>query len=242
MREKIYQIIEPGPGGNKYANAYDIGMIIVIFCSFIPLMFTKETPVLVALDIATATIFAADYILRWMTADLKFGKKGIFSFLRYPFSPMAIIDLLSILPIILLISPAFKLMRFTRLILAFRTLRLMRIIRYSRNLRIIMNVFHKQRQAFLMILILTVGYIFVTATIMFQIEPEMFVNFFDAIYWAVILLTTVGYGDILSATTLGKLITILSALMGIALVALPAGLIVAGYLNEVQNDEEDDEN
>lgn len=246
MRKRIYEIIEPGFKGGKYADKYadwyDIGMIVVILCSFVPLLFKAETPLLRVLDIGTAAIFAVDYILRWITADLKFGKPGVASFLRYPFSPMAIIDLLSILPIVLMVvSPAFKLFRFTRLILALRTLRLLRLYRYSRNLRIIANVFRKQKQAFLMILVLTMGYIFVTSVILFQVEPEIFNNFFDAIYWAVILLTTVGYGDVLATTLLGKLITILSALLGIALVALPAGLIVAGYQREVQADREDPE-
>lgn len=240
MRKRIYEIIEPGFEGDKYTDGYDIGMIIVILCSFVPLLFKTETPLLRVLDIGTAAIFAVDYILRWITADLKFGKPGAVSFLKYPFSPMAIIDLLSILPILLLVvSPAFKLFRLTRLFLALRTLRLLRIYRYSKNLQIITNVFRKQKQAFILILILTVGYIFVSAVILFQVEPEIFNNFFDAIYWAVILLTTVGYGDVLATTLLGKLITILSALLGIALVALPAGLIVAGYQREVQEEKED---
>ncbi|MBQ6400816.1 MAG: ion transporter [Firmicutes bacterium] len=234
MREKIYNIIEPKAREYDNANGYDTFMMIVILCSFVPLMFKEETPVLAWLEISTASIFALDYVLRWMTADFKLGKRGIQSFLRYPFTPMAIIDLLSILPIVLAISPAFKLFRFTRLILIIRFFRLFRLVRYSKNLRIIMNVFQKQKYAFLMILILTLGYIFVTAAILFQIEPDTFDNFFDAIYWSVMLLTTVGYGDITATTMMGKLITVLSALVGIAVVALPAGLIVAGYLNEVQ--------
>ena len=238
MREKIYHIIESDSDDIMHSSWYNIGMIVVILCSFVPLMFKEENRVLTVMDLGTAIIFAVDYVLRLITADLKFGKKGIGSFIRYPFTPLAIIDLLSIMPIIMTISPAFRLFRFTRLILALRVLRFFRLFRYSKNLRIIISVFQKQKHAFLMVLLLMMGYVFVSAAILFQIEPDNFDNFFDAVYWAVILLTTVGYGDVLATTAMGKLITILSALMGIAVVALPAGLIITGYMNEVENEKD----
>ena len=84
------------------------------------------------------------------------------------------------------------------------------------------------------------GYIFVTALVMFNIEPDTFNSFFDAIYWATISLTTVGYGDVYATTSIGKFITMVSAILGIAIVALPAGIIIAGYqdeLNEMKSNE-----
>ena len=241
MKETIYRMIEPGEEGNTLADWYDYFMIIVITLSLIPLLFKTQTGILNALDVGTAIIFAADYALRWMTADLKLGMGKLRSFIRYPFTLMAIIDLISLMPVLSLINPAFKLFRFTRLIRALRVLRVLRAFRYSRNIRIIINVFRRRKEAFLMVLILTVGYIFITAAILFQIEPRTFDNFFDAIYWAVILLTTVGYGDVVAVTVLGKVITIVSALMGIAVVALPAGLIVAGYLEELEHEKKNEE-
>lgn len=233
MREKIYNIIEPGSRVNRYADYYDIFMIFVILCSFIPLLVKEETPVIRVIDLAAAAIFIIDYLLRWGTADFKYGKKTPGAFARYPFSLMAIVDLLSILPALALLHPAFKLCRFVRLIRALRALRLLRIFRYSRNIRIIVNVFREQKSAFLMVLILTAGYVFISAAIMFQVEPDTFDNFFDAIYWACILLTTVGYGDVVAVSTVGKVITIISSVMGIAVIALPAGIITAGYMEEL---------
>ena len=236
MRDKIYKIIEPGSYSNRLANIYDLSMIVVILLSFVPLMVKEETSTIEAIDILAATAFIIDYILRWMTADYKLKKKGIKAFLLYPLTPMAIIDLLSILPVIALIHPAFRLWRFVRLIKALRILRVIRIFRYSRNVHIIINVFRKQKQAFLMVLIMTLGYIFISAAVMFQVEPDTFDDFLDAIYWAVIMLTTIGYGDVVATTVMGKVITIISALMGVAVIALPAGLITAGYLTEVQSE------
>lgn len=79
------------------------------------------------------------------------------------------------------------------------------------------------------------GYIIITALIMFNFEPETIETFFDAAYWATISLTTVGYGDIYATTTLGKIITMISSVFGVAIVALPAGIITAGYMDEIKN-------
>ena len=72
-----------------------------------------------------------------------------------------------------------------------------------------------------------------SSLVIFNVEPDSFHTFFDAIYWATISLTTVGYGDIYPITTLGRMITMVSSFMGIAIVALPAGIITAGYMKEI---------
>ena len=84
--------------------------------------------------------------------------------------------------------------------------------------------------------VLAVGYIFISALVIFNVEPETFNNFFDAIYWATVSLTTVGYGDIYAVSMAGKFITMISSVFGIAIVALPAGIITAGYMEELNKD------
>ena len=83
---------------------------------------------------------------------------------------------------------------------------------------------------------LAIGYIFVSALIIFNVESDSFATFFDAIYWATISLTTVGYGDIYPVTTAGRMITMLSSIFGIAIVALPAGIITAGYMDALSDE------
>ena len=234
MREKIYNMIEPKAGSGDRIKPYDVFMVIIILGSFIPLAFREETTALRVIDGIAGVIFTIDYILRWITADFKFGRKGMKSFLKYPFTPMAIIDLLSILPIVVAIHPAFRLFRAMRLIMALRFLRVVRLFRYSKNLSIILNVLKKNRGTLLMILVLAVGYILLSSIVIFQVETEVFKNYFDAVYWSAVSLTTIGYGDYYPITELGKLVTIISSVMGVALVALPAGVITAGYLNEVR--------
>ena len=77
-----------------------------------------------------------------------------------------------------------------------------------------------------------------SALIMFQVEPDSFESFFDAIYWAVVTLTTVGYGDIYPVSDVGRIVSMLSSFMGIAIVALPTGVITAGYMSELNKNEE----
>lgn len=101
-------------------------------------------------------------------------------------------------------------------------------------IEIIGNVVKKSKESLIAVCILAVGYILISALVIFNVEPESFNNFFDAVYWATVSLTTVGYGDIYPVTTLGRVITMISSVFGIAIVALPAGIITAGYMSEVQ--------
>ena len=149
---------------------------------------------------------------------------------------MAIIDLLSILPSINMINKGFKVLKTIRLIRTFRVLRIFKSFRYSKNIQIILQVGKNSKKALIAVLSLAIGYIFVCALIIFNVEPDSFNTFFDAIYWATISLTTVGYGDIYPITTLGRIITMVSSFMGIAIVALPAGIITAGYMKEIESD------
>lgn len=146
---------------------------------------------------------------------------------------MAIIDLLSILPSINMINKGFKALKTIRLIRTFRVLRIFKSFRYSKNIQIILQVEKNSKKALIAVLYLAIGYIFVCTLIIFNVEPDSFNTFFDAI---TISLTTVGYGDIYPITTLGRIITMVSSFMGIAIVALPAGIITAGYMKEIESD------
>lgn len=146
---------------------------------------------------------------------------------------MAIIDLLSILPSINMINKGFKVLKTIRLIRTFHVLRIFKSFRYSKNIQIILQVGKNSKKALIAVLYLAIGYIFVCALIIFNVEPDSFNTFFDAI---TISLTTVGYSDIYPITTLGRIITMVSSFMGIAIVALPAGIITAGYMKEIESD------
>lgn len=233
MRRRIYEIIEVSKDGDGTSLLYDMLMLATITFSILPLAFKGSYPVFTFTDIFTTILFIVDYILRLITADYKMGRNASHPFLRYPFTPMAIIDLVSILPTITVLYPAFRAIRLFRLLRAFRVVRLFKVMRYSKSMRIIMHVIENSKDALGAVVTLAVGYILISALVVFNVEEESFATFFDAVYWATVSLTTVGYGDIYPVTTPGRVITMFSSFFGIAIVALPAGIITAGYMEEL---------
>jgi len=239
MRKRIFEIIEQGKRGDKVSIFYDAFMLVSIAASILPLMFVKETPFFRALETLTVTIFIIDYLLRWFTADYRLGKKE-WSFVLYPFTGWAIIDLLSILPALSVLGRGFKIFRVSRLL---RILRLFKFIRYSEKIQVLMKVIRKEKGVLLSVLGLSIFYVFLTALIMFNVEPHYnpitgaptFDSFFDALYWATVTLTTVGYGDMIPITDMGRFISMLSSLFGVAIIALPSGVITASYLDELRH-------
>ena len=238
-RKRIFEIIWKSDGSDWMSSAYDISMIIVIVISLIPLAFKQEFSLFKMTEKITVAIFIGDYFLRWMTADYKFQKKGVKSFIRYPFSPMAIVDLVSILPSLSIVNTGFKLLRILRMIRALRVVRVFKAMRYSRSFEIIGDVLHSSKESLVAVCVLAGGYIIISALVIFNVEPNSFKSFFDAVYWATVSLTTVGYGDIYPVTTVGRIVTMVSSLFGVAVVALPAGIITAGYMNELEKRKED---
>lgn len=230
MRKRIYEIVEKSPNDDILGKIYDAFMIVAIFFSILPLCFKQQYNCFIIIDRITTAIFMLDYMFRIITADYSSKRKGIAAFTLYPFRPMAIIDLLSILPSIVNASHALKILRVFRL---FKALRIFKFFRYSKNIKIISNVLCKKKEALLTVGVLALSYIFVTALIVFQVEPSTFGNFFEAVYWATISLTTVGYGDIYPTSEIGKIISMISSFLGIAIVALPSGIIISGYQDEV---------
>lgn len=242
IREFINNIIEPRKE-NHLSRIYDYVMLVAILIGILPLMFRTQYKIFVYFDIISCICFIIDYILRWGTCDIRTKKHSKTSFLIYPFTPMAIIDILSILPTLNLLSPAFKIVRVSRLL---KILRVVKFIRYFEPLEIILSVIRKQRKILWTVLSLALFYIYITAMIMFNAEEQinpmtgeyLFENFFDAFYWAACTLTTVGYGDLYPISETGRIISIISSLVGIAIIALPSGIITAGYMEELKERKE----
>lgn len=238
MRKKIFEIIEPME--SVPSRIYDAMMIITIIGSLIPLAFHTDNRIFAWVDHITTAIFVVDYAARLFTADIKV-QRGFISFLIYPFTPMAIIDLVSILPGVLAVNKGLKIFRFARLLRAMRVLRVFKVARYSKNIDLIMRVLRRQRELLSAVCGIAVVYVLVSALVIFNVEPDSFTTFFDAVYWAVVSLTTMGYGDIYPVTTIGRVITIFSSVLGIAVVAMPASIITAGFMDEMEKKQGDDD-
>lgn len=247
-RQRLFSLVEKDTDHSVASITYDCIMVVMIAISIIPLMFKTQNQLFLWFDRISVAIFIFDYFARWTTADLKFSDRNqIVAFVTYPFSLMAMVDLLSILPSIGILSRSFKIFRITRL---FKLLRVLKFLRYSSRIQILLNVFKKERYVLLTVLAIAVFYIFTTALIMFNVELNkpnkdglvVFDSFFDALYWATTTLTTVGYGDVYPVSDFGRVISMMSSIFGIAIIALPSGVITAGYLDELKRLEKDNQN
>ena len=228
FKEKLYDLVNS-------SRAYAVFSFAVVVASLIPLTVKQQEPWLIAIEYATTGVFIFEYLARWLSSDISLGK-GKRSFLVYPFTPMAIVDLITILPTFVLLNQGFKALRIIRLVLL---LRLFRFFKESRSFKIIAEVVKKERNVLGAVCFIAGVYIFLTALIMFNVEPDTFNGFFDAIYWACVSLTTVGYGDLYPVSTFGRVVAMISSMVGIAIIALPAGIITGGYI-DVMHDEEKD--
>ena len=231
MRRRSYEIIEKSEAEDRLGLCYDRCMIFVILLSILPLCFKGSHPAFFRLDRVTAGIFIVDYLLRWATADFKLPGRQKLSFLRYPFTPFAIIDLITIISSLTPLDPAFKAFRILRLPKCMKTLK---FLRYSRGFHLMLRVFRKKKDDLLTVCYMAVGYILVSALVLFQVEPETFAHYFDAVYWSAITLMTVGYGDFYPVTLIGKAVAIVSSFLGVMVFALPTGIITAGYMDELK--------
>lgn len=194
---------------------YDLFMVVVIFLSLLPLLIPDSTtvPLLIGLDQAVLFIFGLDYLIqaRW---DYK-----------YCVSVVGIIDFLSLLP-------AWSWVRVLKLARLWRAVRVLKLFRFWQD-TLLIRVFKKQKTALLLIWSLAVCYVFAIAMVMYSVEQSTFDGFVEALYFSVMTLTSVGYGDVVPVTLLGRMVTMLSIFVGTALIALPAGIVAAGYMAEL---------
>jgi voltage-gated potassium channel len=241
MRKRIFAIIEHGEGSKavkRLSAAYDFIMMLAIVISIVPLAFKEEYALFDWFEYVTVALFMLDYLLRLITADYKLGK-GVLSFFLYPLTPFALVDLLSILPSLTMLHNGFRLLRLFRLLKTLKVLRTFKFLRYAKSFEVIVNVFKKQKRILMAVATTAVAYVLISALAIYNVEPESFDSFFDAVYWATISLTTVGYGDIYPVTTVGRIVTMISSVFGIAIIALPSGVITAGYLEEMSKKDKD---
>lgn len=221
MRKKIYQVVHVYDGG-VLSVLYKLLMSVAIVVSLLPLMTKQTISVFQLTDGICLGLFVLDYLLRWLTADLRLEDRGAKAFLKFPFRFISIIDLLSIL----------ALMTSVKVLAVFR---LVRIFRYSKSVSTIVSILQRSQKPLIAVGSLAIGYILVSAIIMFNVEPNSFPTFFDAVYWSTVSLTTVGYGDLYPVTVLGRVVAMVSSFFGIAIVALPAGVVTAEYMNALRN-------
>lgn len=246
FKSNIYHLLDEERGNQKgdvLVHYFISGLIIVnVFTLFLESyedINDQYGDLFKAIEFFSITIFSLEYLLRLWVADYAFPKAGpIKSRLKYIFSFMGIIDLLSVLPFYIpfIIKIDLRVLRILRL---FRLLRLFKLNRHSKALRLIVTVFKKTKSDILVTVFIVSFLLIMAATLMYNIEneaqPDAFSDIGEALWWSVATLTTVGYGDIYPITGLGKLLSGVIALLGIGIVALPTGIISSAYIEEIQS-------
>ncbi len=183
--------------------------------------------ILQSIDFVVGLCFAAEYVLRVWSAGERKAYRGLAGKLKYMMTPYALIDLLVIVPFFVTSSSNIFVARFIRL---FRILAIAKVARYSQAFTLIKEAVHSRRHELIFSLILTCIVLLTASTVMWVVEPdEEFRSIPRALWWGIMTLTTVGYGDVCPQTIFGKVISGVTALCGIGLIAMPAGILAAAF-------------
>lgn len=249
VRATIYRIIRIGYTGDVPSRVFDIVIAAAILLNLFIIFFetfeesARYIPTLNVIELVTVVIFTIEYILRLAVADYAFpGRKSLAAAMAaFALSLYGIIDLLSFLPYWMsMFFPAaaipvggvvaFRMLRVVRI------LRLFRINRYYDAFNVITDVIKDKKNQILSALFIILMLVMGASIIMYNLEhnaqPEAFKNAFSGIWWAVSTLLTVGYGDIYPVTAAGRFVGIILAFLGVGIVAIPTGIISAGFVQQ----------
>lgn len=242
-RRRLSQIIEVGTTDDWISRAYDVISTLFLLCNVaVTILYTfdemelKYGDLLLQAEAVTVAFFAVDYILRLWTAYFTYsGLSELGAIKKYALSFTGIIDLLSFLPYYLPIffptgAAVFRMFRVIRIF------RLFQINAYYDSLNVITEVISSKRQQLLSSVFIILVLMLASSLCMYSLEheaqPEVFSNAFSGIWWSVSTLLTVGYGDIYPITTLGKIFSIFITFLGVGMVAIPTGIISAGFVDQ----------
>ncbi|MBE5843748.1 MAG: potassium channel protein [Butyrivibrio sp.] len=242
-REQLYKIVSVGYLGDWISIAYDlvgtIALIINLAAAFLSTYASLEAKygaIFHTIEAVTVFFFAVDYVLRLISAKCIYPNKSeLGAVIKYIFSFVGIIELLSFLPYYLPVffpagATAFRMFRVARIF------RLFRINAYYDSLNVITEVIKSKSQQLLSSMFIIAVMMLASSLCMYSVEheaqPDVFENAFSGIWWAASTLLTVGYGDIYPITPMGKLLGILLAFLGVGIVAIPTGIISAGFVEQ----------
>lgn len=246
IRRRTFEVLELGAFGDRLSKLIDwflilliIGNVLAVAIETVEGMDEAYGPYFHGFEIFSVFIFSAEYFARvWIAAESRLeGDTTLAARLRWMRSPFAIIDLLSILPFFLSMFFAADL----RVLRVFRLLRLFKLARYSPALAALGKVFVDERRALAGTLVIMLGLVVVSATILHfaerGVQPDAFGDIPKAMWWAIVTLTTVGYGDVVPVTLFGRVVAAAVMLFGLAIYAIPIGIIGFGFSNEIHKRE-----
>ena len=244
IRRRLYEVLERARDDDRLSAGVDIAIISVIGVNVLAIVIETLPWVtgglaraLQVLEVASVLLFTVEYLLRLWTARYRRpGQRGMVGALRFAVSPAGLIDLMAIVPFYLPFVIAVDL-RFVRVLRIARFLRLLKLGRYLRSVALFGKVLRERRDELLITVMMTALLLLMASILMYYIEGEAqsdkFPNILSSLWWAVVTLTTIGYGDVVPVTGWGRLLSGLVAVMGIGLVAVPTGIVSSGFIDEL---------
>jgi voltage-gated potassium channel len=237
-KKQIWSVLEEADKHNRFGAALKKFLIVLILLNVAAFILETDKSLMREygehfhyFDLFSVLIFTLEYLARLYSAPVSPKFSGPFGRLKYVVSPMGLVDLLAILPFYLSFF-AFD-GRVLRLLRVLRIIRVMKSVRYFSALSRIVDVTKHKSEELLSSLVIILCLMIFTSTIIYYAEheaqPEAFSSIIASMWWSVATLTTVGYGDIYPITPIGKLFGAISAIFGVGLFAIPAGIIASGF-------------
>jgi voltage-gated potassium channel len=243
MRRRVYLVLEQGLVGEGLGAIIDRLLLVLIVVNLaavaiesVPAFHERYALLFEAIELFSLLVFTVEYALRMWSAVEHAPVRHLSPWrarLGYALSTAGLIDLISVLPFwfAIVLPPDF------RFILVFRMVRFFKIARYSPAMRSLLDVLYNERRALFGCLVITLGSALVTAALMHlaegKVQPEKLGTIPDALWWAIVTVGTIGYGDVVPVTVLGKIIATGTIFLGLIMMALPIGIIANAFAEQI---------
>ena len=243
LRRRLYRVLEQGPVGDRASIVVDRALVALILINLVavalesvPAIGARYALGFAAIELFSLIVFTVEYGLRLWVAVEHGPHRHLAAArarLKYAFSPAGLVDLIAVLPFWL----ALVLPDDLRLLLVFRIVRFFKIARYSPAMRSLLDVLYRERRALFGCLVITMGSALVAAALMHlaegKVQPDKLGTIPDALWWAIVTIGTIGYGDVVPITALGKTIATGTIFVGLIMMALPIGIIATAFAEQI---------
>ena len=244
LRYRVYQLLEKAEEGDRASRLVDVGLFILVSVNVLAVSLETVDSLHRAyedifwwIEIVSVTLFTLEYGLRLWSVAASADERDISSLkarLSYVFSPTGIIDLVAILPSLLPLLFGSIDLRWLRIL---RLARLFKFSHYTTALEDLISSVRRERQSFIATIYLLFLALMISSTLIYvfehELQPENFGSIPESMWWSFVTLTTVGYGDVVPITAVGRAIAGLTALMGVCVVALLTGIVATGFSKQM---------
>lgn len=247
LRQKVWEIVEATEfedKSKKQLDYFDIFIFVLIILNAIAVILETVKSIeqnyseyFFWFEIFSVIVFTIEYLLRvWACTSQEEYSHPFYGRLKFIFTPLALIDLLAILPFYLSFTAID--LRFIRTLRLFRLMRVMKLVRYSSSISLLGKVLKSRKEELIVTASIVLLLMILSASFMYfaehEAQPEAFPDIPSSMWWAIVTLTTVGYGDIFPVTALGKIFAAIIAILGIGMFALPTGILGASFIEELE--------